>query len=64
MRAPRALYVGVIATIPAHSTMSDLIDPQTSACCEELVRQIFILADVHYILSIPLSMIGLFGLIH
>ena len=35
--------------------MSVLIDPQTIAWREELVRRIFILADVHSILSIPLS---------
>ena len=35
--------------------MSVLIDPQTSAWCKELVCRIFIPADVHSILNIPLS---------
>ena len=43
------------STIPAQSTMSVLIDPQTSAWCKELVCRIFIPADVHSILNIPLS---------
>ena len=43
------------STIPTQSTVSVLIDPQTSAWREELVRRIFILADVQSILNIPLS---------
>ena len=39
-------------TLSTQSTMIVLIDPQTSAWREELVRQIFIPVDVHSILSI------------
>ena len=35
--------------------MSVLIDPQTNAWCIKLVRRVFSLANVHSILSIPLS---------
>lgn len=42
-------------TISAQSTVSALIDPQTSAWHKELLRQIFFPADVHSILNIPLS---------
>lgn len=42
-------------TLSTQSTMTVLIDPQTSAWREELVRQIFIPVDVHSILSIHLS---------
>lgn len=42
-------------TTSAQSTVSALIDPQTSAWHKELVLQIFIPADVHSILNIPLS---------
>ena len=42
-------------TIPTHSIISALIDPQMNAWREELERQIFIPADAHSILRIPLS---------
>ena len=43
------------APSPTQSTVSVLIDPQTSAWCEEVVHRVFIPADVHSILSIPLN---------